>query len=184
MGLLGRGVLPVVVAGSTLKWVWQRARLRLRTGSTLRKCKDPSQGGSMQSEKLTRRTGVEPATTGSTVRYSDQLSYRPFDNPGLLSRPSEQPPANAAHQPGHDTTYPWLFIAYDVIRVKNPPPCGLAGTVRYPILLREYRSPVRSRPAPRQGQTAGTCRSTSPGVSCLRCPNPADSSPPSARSPA
>lgn len=26
-----------------------------------------------------RRTGLEPATTGSTVRYSNQLSYRPFE---------------------------------------------------------------------------------------------------------
>ena len=25
----------------------------------------------------TRRTGLEPATTGSTGRYSNQLSYRP-----------------------------------------------------------------------------------------------------------
>ena len=35
--------------------------------------------------RSTRRTGLEPATTGSTGRYSNQLSYRPM----VLKNPLE-----------------------------------------------------------------------------------------------
>jgi hypothetical protein len=42
-----------------------------------------------------RATGLEPATTGSTVRYSNQLSYAPkpvgIANPGLRSRRISNP---------------------------------------------------------------------------------------------
>ena len=35
-------------------------------------------GPRMQARSSTSATGLEPATTGSTVRYSNQLSYAPF----------------------------------------------------------------------------------------------------------
>ena len=35
--------------------------------------------------RVARATGLEPATTGSTVRYSNQLSYAPSRGAGNLS---------------------------------------------------------------------------------------------------
>src|SRR5262245_53592510 len=42
-----------------------------------RQVKKPPQVFALQRLPLARATGLEPATTGSTVRYSNQLSYAP-----------------------------------------------------------------------------------------------------------
>ena len=60
--------------------------------------------------RLARATGIEPATTGSTVRYSNQLSYAPngsqttYYNRGAPLRKSTKPIAAGlppCHQSGH-----------------------------------------------------------------------------------
>jgi hypothetical protein len=44
-----------------------------------------------QELKSARATGLEPATTGSTVRYSNQLSYAPSDRENSSRRWGRQP---------------------------------------------------------------------------------------------
>src|SRR5438094_8572521 len=63
----------------------------------------------------TRRTGLEPATTGSTVRYSNQLSYRP-EVPGARDRRAGQREGNvfsrgegSSTAPSRDPTEPHHF---------------------------------------------------------------------------
>ncbi len=49
-------------------------RRSLRAGSSAENGHGPVVGRGREA----RRTGIEPATTGVTSRYSNQLSYRPF----------------------------------------------------------------------------------------------------------
>ena len=64
------------------------ARLARKAGETAR----PRPIGQGLGFVPTRRTGIEPATTGVTSRYSNQLSYRPNMNCGRATRDRSRSP--------------------------------------------------------------------------------------------
>ena len=89
-------------SGGLISHVETRALKRPRTLASSCSASGPHQSHCPYANRLqpncpnnqARATGIEPATTGSTVRYSNQLSYAP----GLLSRNDLRPASSPLRQ--------------------------------------------------------------------------------------
>ena len=98
--------------------------------------------------RLARATGIEPATTGSTIRYSNQLSYAPQKNRVVLL----QIATTISHLPtrgGDDVPLPPCFSIKELNYTTTEAPCkGPALPVSRPSRAAALNAPAEASQFP------------------------------------